>query len=115
MTATTKQQPKKTSQPRKKTAQPKVHAKKTTKAKTRRRSTAATQGQPQVAPKDWQFKLTFASVLFLTVLSLGISLALVYHPAQSEEGKRLFETCSTTWKMGFGAIVGLIGGKTMRK
>jgi uncharacterized membrane protein YczE len=61
------------------------------------------------------FKLVFCSVLGLTVLSLGVSvyLAIAYSPAPSEEIKRLIETCSTTWKMGFGAIVGLIGGKAL--
>ena len=31
----------------------------------------------------------------------------------SAEAKRLGETCSTTYKLGFGAIVGLIGGKAL--
>jgi hypothetical protein len=61
------------------------------------------------------FKLVFCSVLGLTVLSLGVSVyfALAYDSPPSEEVKRLIETCSTTWKMGFGAIVGLIGGKAL--
>ena len=61
------------------------------------------------------FKLVFCSVLGLTVLSLRVSvyLAIAYSPTPSEEIKRLIETCSTTWKMGFGAIVGLISGKAL--
>jgi hypothetical protein len=61
------------------------------------------------------FRLAFFSALFLTILSLAVAVYLATLPqdAQSEEAKRLVETCSTTWKIGFGAIVGLIGGKAL--
>ena len=45
-------------------------------------------------------------VFVLTVISLGTSLYLsvqFQHP--SEHVSRLIETCSTTWKVGFGALV----------
>jgi len=59
------------------------------------------------------FKLIFLSVMSLTVLSLAVNVYLLFSfPTPSEEAKRLIETCSTTWKLGFGAILGLIGGKT---
>jgi len=59
------------------------------------------------------FKLIFFSVMTLTVLSLAVTVCLLFSfPNPSEEAKRLIETCSTTWKLGFGAILGLIGGKT---
>lgn len=61
-----------------------------------------------------RFKLVFVSVLCITGLSLllGVSLALYADPA-NESVKPLIDTCSTTFKMGFGAIVGLLGGKTL--
>jgi hypothetical protein len=60
------------------------------------------------------FVLVFVSVLGLTVLSLAVSLYLTTHFASpSEEIKRLTETCSTTWKLGFGAVISLITGKVL--
>jgi hypothetical protein len=59
------------------------------------------------------FKKVFNTVLGLTILSLGVSLVLALWPGQSDDVKRLIETCSTTFKMGFGAVVGLIGGKAL--
>jgi hypothetical protein len=59
------------------------------------------------------FKLVFISVLSLTILSLLVSLILVLYGRDTEDSKRLIESCSTTWKLGFGAIVGLIGGKAL--
>ena len=58
------------------------------------------------------FKLIFFSVLGLTALSLGVNVSLVFSFSNpSQEVKSLIETCSTTWKLGFGALLGLIGGK----
>ncbi len=59
------------------------------------------------------FKLIFISVLCLTVLSLVgcFVLVLTAKDPPSDAVKGLIETCSTTWKMGFGAVIGLIGGK----
>jgi hypothetical protein len=61
------------------------------------------------------FKLGFWAALILTIASLVLSFFLLPKDSQtilSEQQKQLFETCNTTWKMGFGAIIGLIGGKS---
>jgi hypothetical protein len=58
------------------------------------------------------FKLVFLAVLALTVLSLvgAIFLALaIKDPTDSQ--KSVIETVTTTYKIGFGAIAGLVGGK----
>jgi hypothetical protein len=59
------------------------------------------------------FKLVFITVVCLSILSLVASIALVLYGPRTEDAKRLIETCSTTWKLGFGAVVGLIGGKAL--
>ncbi len=59
------------------------------------------------------FKLIFFSVLGLTILSLAACIALAISARQTDAIKNLIETTSTTWKMGFGAIIGLLGGKAL--
>lgn len=60
------------------------------------------------------FKLVFLAVLFLSVLSLGISVALaVFVKDPGEPVKNLIETCSTVFKLGCGAVFGLLGGKAL--
>src|SRR5262249_12386729 len=86
-------------------------------------SAAAGPGRPVPAPGQQAtaeirlppvFKRVFNAVLILTILSLLVSIALLFVPNQSEEVKRLVETTSTTFKLGFGAVVGLIGGKALQ-
>lgn len=58
------------------------------------------------------FKLVFLTVVVLTVASLCVWVAaLIRFETPNEQVKALMETMSTTWKMGFGAIIGLIAGK----
>jgi hypothetical protein len=75
------------------------------------------------------FKLVFLSVLGITISSmiLGCTLAMFVAPvlpgesassgrapvAPSDEMKAVFQLCLTTWKLGFGAIIGLLGGKAL--
>ena len=57
--------------------------------------------------------LVFLVVVLLTVFSGAAVIYLGVQPQLSDEGKRMVETFSTTWKLGFGAIVGLIAGKSL--
>lgn len=59
------------------------------------------------------FALVFFTVLGLTILSLVASMVLVLREKQTDQIKNLAETTSTTYKMGFAAIIGLIGGKAL--
>jgi hypothetical protein len=57
-----------------------------------------------------RFKLIFLTVVALTVLALSLTVFLAVFGGDSEQVKAAAEACSTTYKMGFGAIVGLISG-----
>jgi hypothetical protein len=64
------------------------------------------------------FKLIFLSVLGLTILSLIIGCTIVglntgMNRAMAEQDKALFELCASTFKLGFGAIIGMLGGKAL--
>ena len=58
-----------------------------------------------------RFQQVFFTVLFLTLLSGGMSLYLADKENLSEQQKRIFETTTMTWNMGVGVIFGLLGGK----
>ncbi|WP_369197615.1 hypothetical protein [Streptomyces djakartensis] len=58
-----------------------------------------------------RFKLIFSTVAALTALALILNVLLAAFGSDSEQVKAAVEACSTTYMMGFGAIVGLIGGK----
>ncbi len=65
-------------------------------------------------PNRSPFTQIFYGALALTILSLIVYVwAIMEYLSPTQEIKGLIETCSTTWKMGFGAIVGLLGGKAM--
>jgi len=64
-------------------------------------------------PLSPTFKLVFVSILGLTILCLIIACSLVGLGIKSEESKVLFDLCATTFKLGFGAIIGLVGGKAL--
>jgi hypothetical protein len=60
-----------------------------------------------------RFKLIFSTVAALTVLALILTVLLAALGGGSEQVMAAAEACSTTYKMGFGAIVGLIGGRAV--
>jgi hypothetical protein len=58
------------------------------------------------------FKLVFLTVVALTLVMLVISLSLsIRYPHPNSNINGAISTTSTLYKLGFGAIVGLIGGK----
>jgi hypothetical protein len=64
------------------------------------------------------FKLVFLSVLGLTVLSLLIGCTLVgltmrTARALTPQENVMLDLCTSTFKLGFGAIIGLLGGKAL--
>lgn len=56
------------------------------------------------------FRLVFTAVSFLTIISLAAAVFMsFYFESPSTQQATLIETCSTTWKIGFGTIIGLFG------
>ena len=59
------------------------------------------------------FKTVFWVVVVLTCASLVAAVYLATHPQQSDTLKAVVDTCNSTWKMGFGGILGLLAGKRL--
>ena len=64
------------------------------------------------------FNRVFVSVLGLTILALLIGCVLVGVTVRSgremtPQENVLFDLCTSTFKLGFGAIIGLFGGKAL--
>ena len=59
------------------------------------------------------FKLIFIAIFIFTLLSLIISFYLAFEEPMNPAQTKLFSSCDMIMKTGFGAIVGLIGGKTI--
>lgn len=57
------------------------------------------------------FQQVFFTVVFLTLISGGSSVALSTQGQLSSHQDRIFESFTTTWQMGVGAIFGLLGSK----
>lgn len=71
-----------------------------------RRSVHRPENRSDLTPR---FKLIFSTVVALTVLAMILTVLLAMVADGSEQVKTAAEACSTTYKLGFGAIVGLIG------
>jgi hypothetical protein len=59
------------------------------------------------------FKLIFLTTIILTLLSFTIAVVIAIAAPQTPEYSGLMETLSTTWKLGFGTILGLLAGKVL--
>jgi len=64
------------------------------------------------------FKLVFLSVLGLTILSLLLGCTLVGLTIRTAremtpQENVMLDLCTSTFKLGFGAIIGLLGGKAL--
>jgi hypothetical protein len=64
------------------------------------------------------FKWIFISILALTLLCLLIGCTLVGLTMRAnremlEQESVMFDLCTSTFKLGFGAIIGLLGGKAL--
>lgn len=63
-------------------------------------------------PLSPAFKIVLAIVIGFTTLSFITSAVLAFAP-ETDATKAVLETTLTTFKGGFGALLGLIGGKSL--
>jgi hypothetical protein len=61
------------------------------------------------------FQQVFFTVVFFTLLSGGVSVWYSTKNPLSPQESRVFEASNTTWSLGIGAIVGLLGSKAIDK
>jgi hypothetical protein len=82
-----------------------------TQAMTETTTVAPATGETSVSQ---HFRLVFFGVLAITLLTLGASLYIgIFVAKPTEAAKSAMETCSTLSQLGFGAMVGLLGGKAV--
>jgi hypothetical protein len=77
------------------------------------RPAAPSGNQPPAIVLTPAFKMIFITATILTVMFFLGSLYLVQLPNQTKGTERLAGGCFTASLMGFSAIIGLIGGKTL--
>jgi hypothetical protein len=69
---------------------------------------------PAVTTITAHFKLVFIGVMVITVFTLAASLYIgIFVKNPTEAAKSAMATCSTLANLGFGAMVGLLGGKAV--
>ena len=61
-----------------------------------------------------RFQYVFATVIFFTSLSGGVSFWISTEDRPSPQQVRIFETCNSTWNMGVGAIFALLSSKAVQ-
>ena len=69
------------------------------------RERASETARGQLTPR---FKLTYSTLVALTFLALASNVLLALFGGDSDQVRAAAEACSTTYKMGFGAIAGLM-------
>lgn len=77
-------------------------------------ATLADTATPAVTTVTAHFKLVFICVTVITLLTLLASLYIgIFVEKPTEAAKSAMDTCSTLANLGFGAMVGLLGGKAV--
>lgn len=62
--------------------------------------------------KSMQFEMLLTIIFIMSLISLLLAVILSGVRDPSAAQISLIETCSSTWKLGFGAFLGLIGGRS---
>jgi hypothetical protein len=76
------------------------------------KSTKMRKNTPPPSPSPFQY--VFATVIFFTLLSGGVSFWISTEDRPSPQQARIFETCNSTWNMGVGAMFGLLSSKVVQ-
>jgi hypothetical protein len=69
-------------------------------------------GVPGAIKVDPTFKLIYLCAVGLTVLVFVAWVLLAFFPQPTDAARSLMGGCETMSKLGFGALVGLVGGRT---
>lgn len=77
----------------------------------RRPTSQPSNSQTATVVLSQNFKLILRIVTGLTVLSLSVSIGMSFIDGDAAEN--VSKVCLTSFQMGFGALVGLIGGKAL--
>ena len=59
------------------------------------------------------FKPIFRTIVLFSVLSGGTAVALSFQPRPTPHQEAIIGTCTDSWKLCMGTIVGLLGGRNL--
>jgi hypothetical protein len=59
------------------------------------------------------FNLVFSTIVSLTILSGSTAVAVSAQTNLNPQQESIVDTCTDTWKLGIGAIIGLLGGRNL--